>query len=66
MKMMKIKVELPGYDNSRYVTQIDAKKPLTADNIGYSIYPSRALGPFELETVRAALPNARFFLVRRP
>ena len=57
--MQKIMVELvDGY--FQYTTQIDTRLPLSKNNIGYSIYPHRAIDGSHIDQVREILPDFNF------
>ena len=57
--MPKIMVELvDGY--FQYTTQIDTRLPLSKNNIGYSIYPHRAIDGSHIDQVREILPDFNF------
>ena len=59
--MPKIMVEL--FDGSfQYVTQIDSRLPLSENNIGYSIYPHRAVDEIHIDQVREMLPGFNFMV----
>lgn len=57
--MDKIMIQMPA-GNFMYATSADDKFPLNKDNIGFSIYPHRALDAKYLDVVRSALPSFTF------
>jgi len=59
--MDKIMIQMPG-GNFMYATSSDDKFPLSKDNIGFSIYPHRALDVKYLDVVTLALPSFTFKL----
>ena len=59
VSMPKIMVELTD-DYFQYATQIDSRLPLSKNNIGYSIYPHRAIDGSHIDQVREILPDFNF------
>ena len=59
VSMPKIMCEMvEGY--YQYATQIDSRVPLSKNNIGYSIYPHRAIDGSHIDRVRETLPDFNF------
>lgn len=60
--MLVIMIEIrEGY--YQYVTLIDDKLPISKDNIGYSIYPQRAITSNHLNELAGLFPNEEFITI---